>query len=455
MALITDPDNLTYQLGTNPVGANLTVDLANRKIYLRTGASLTTDGVTLKCVYSKLKEIWKNEAACPKFTFPITPITDEQMEFINWTPGDDTTRQLFRTAGWAEKTNATTNREYAGIRSLGTVLGTEQVYYRQQSSDGAPTNFVNLGAVNQAIQTYGDSSNGNFDYRSYLKVFCRTLSRKYSSANLASIGESSLTYKLYPMGVSTDADSKVTQSDVVVDAYGVTVTYYASPQSRTIGGSSYNFSVIVDGNNKTAEEIYMSLQSLLRKATDTDSGAGTRTGKIQDALAAFTGDSLYTQLTGAGGVYIDNFQSTDINRIFFTDDTGTIRTFPYTAALTINFGDNLKNDTDAIYRVYFTNDDAGSNLGYDFGTSNAILVNDADGNPMSGSVSAASSIVKTFAYDTNVQRGAGSAGTDAPVTVMAIGLSTGQYVVATSTIQRSSANVVSLVAALERNYANP
>jgi hypothetical protein len=455
MALIVDPDNLTYQLGTDPAGANLTVDLAGRKVYLRTGGSVSTDGVTLKCVYSKLKEIWKNEASAPKYPFPITPITDEQMEFINWTPGDDTSRQLFRTAGWAEKTNATTNREYAGIRSLGTVLGTEQVYYRQQSSDGAPTNFVNLGAVNQAIQIYGDSSNGNFDYRSYLKVFCRTQARKYSSANLASIGETTLTYKLYPMGVSTDADSKVTESDVTVDAYGVTVTYYASPQSRTIGGTAYDFSVIVDGNNKTAEQIYMALQSLLRKATDIDSGAGTRTGKIQDSLALFTGDNLYTQLTGAGGVFIDNFQDTDINRIFFTDDTGTVRTYPYTAALTINFGDNLQNDSDAIYRVYFTNDDAGSNLGYDFGTANAILVNDADSSPMSGSVSAAPSIVKTFSYDTNVQRGAGSAGTDAPITVMAIGLQTGQYVVATTSISRSTANVVSLVAALERNYANP
>jgi hypothetical protein len=74
---------------------------------------------------------------------------------------------------------------------------------------------------------------------------------------------------------------------------------------------------------------------------------------------------------------------------------------------------------------------------------------------MSGSVSAAASVVKTYAFDTNVQRGAGSAGTDAPITVMAIGLQTGQYVVATTSISRSTANVVSLVAALERNYANP
>jgi hypothetical protein len=459
MALITDPDNLTYQLGTNPVGANLTVDIANRKIYLRTGGSLTSDGVTLKCVYSKLKEIWKNEASCPKIPFPITAITDESMEYINWTPGDDQTRQLKRTAGWAEKTNSTTNREYAGIRTLGVVLGIEQIYYRQQSSDGAPTNFVNLGPANQAIQIYGDASNGNFDYRSYLKLFCRPQAvspgRLYSSANLASIGETTLTYKLYPMGIETRDDPKITETDTVVDAYGVTVTYYASPQSRTIGGTAYDFSVIVDGNDKTAEQIYMALQSLLRKATDIDSGAGTRTGKIQDSLALFTGDELTTQLTGAGGVYIDNFQNTDINRIFFTDDTGTVRRFPYTAAFTINIGEYLQDDPDAAYFVYFTNDDAGDNLGRDFGTVDAIMVKYASGNDMTGLIGGATSIVKTYARDTNVQRGNASAGTDAPITVVAIGLGTAQYFKATATITRSTTVTVPLTANLERNYANP
>lgn len=73
---------------------------------------------------------------------------------------------------------------------------------------------------------------------------------------------------------------------------------------------------------------------------------------------------------------------------------------------------------------------------------------------MSGSISGQSSITKTFDYDGNVQGGR-TAGTDASITAVAIGLSTGQYVSATGTIQRSNANSVSLVASLERNYQNP
>jgi hypothetical protein len=63
------------------------------------------------------------------------------------------------------------------------------------------------------------------------------------------------------------------------------------------------------------------------------------------------------------------------------------------------------------------------------------------------------SVNHSYDYDGNIQRGAGSEGKDAPITVVGIGLSTGQYVSATGTIQRSKANSVSLVAALERNYS--
>ena len=73
---------------------------------------------------------------------------------------------------------------------------------------------------------------------------------------------------------------------------------------------------------------------------------------------------------------------------------------------------------------------------------------------MAGDVSAAASVTLTFNYDGNVQGGR-TAGTDADVTVVGIGLATGQYVKATGTIGRSTTNSISLVAALERNYANP
>jgi hypothetical protein len=72
---------------------------------------------------------------------------------------------------------------------------------------------------------------------------------------------------------------------------------------------------------------------------------------------------------------------------------------------------------------------------------------------MTGDVSNSSSVVLSFDYDNNVQGGR-TAGTNADITAVALGLSTGQYVKATGTIAKSKANSVSLVAPLERNYQN-
>ena len=59
-----------------------------------------------------------------------------------------------------------------------------------------------------------------------------------------------------------------------------------------------------------------------------------------------------------------------------------------------------------------------------------------------------------FDYDGNVQGGRAAA-TNADVTIVAIGLNTAQYVVATGTITRATGLSFGLVSALERNYSNP
>jgi hypothetical protein len=97
--------------------------------------------------------------------------------------------------------------------------------------------------------------------------------------------------------------------------------------------------------------------------------------------------------------------------------------------------------------MFFTTNPTGN-----FGTSTAVLVNDNTGTPISGTVSGAS-IAFTFDYDGNVQGGR-TAGTDAAITIVALGLGTAQYVIATATIGRSTGQTFSVVGALERNYVN-
>jgi hypothetical protein len=120
----------------------------------------------------------------------------------------------------------------------------------------------------------------------------------------------------------------------------------------------------------------------------------------------------------------------------------------------LNFNDNLVNDPDAEYWVYYTNTPSGAN----WGQSNAIIVEDADYAQMIGAVTAPQ-ISRTYDYDANTQGGrvpAAPPGGDVNITGISIGLQTGQYVRANLVgMTRSKQNALSLVAPLERNYDNP
>lgn len=440
MPKITDPDFLVRD---TEIIFNFTNSSA-RTIQLSVAGNLSTDGVTLQAVYSKCKELWKSASDLIKIPFPFDAITSTQFDLVNsWNFADSTTRQLIRDAGWSVRDNVgAALEEWAGIISLGTVGNLDQIYY-QQVDGGLSQNFVKLGAVNQAIQIF-KSGTGAFNYRNYLKLFSREQGKTYAQASLTDIGVTTMTYQTYAFPVSNSQDLKISATDATVAANvpytGMSITYQASPVSRTIGAGSYNFSVIINGNNATTEQIYEFVQYKLRQNSDIDTGAGTVIGKTANSLLRFLGDTL---ITGTG-VYIDGFSATDTNRIQFFDNTGTQRTFPYVAAGTIIFNDNLKTDANAVYRLFFAS-------GY--GTASAITVNDNAGNPIAGSLAGASTVSFSFDYDGNNQGGR-TPGTDAAVVAVALGLNKAQYVQANATITRSTANVINLVSSLERNYSN-
>lgn len=476
MAKILDPDALTRSttlpnLGTN---GNIFIDTTTKLISIDAQGTLvdtapsSTSWVTMQCVYSFLKEEWKTDSSLIKFPFPIVSITNEQFELVSgWDFADATTRNLIRDWGWAKKDGAgTSEEEFMNVTTLGAFddSAADNAYYLQ-SDGGTPTDIVLTGEVNQAVKIYGDVSNGNFDYRAFFKSYLREQGKTFGFWDLiVDQNISALTYKKYALPLSNGTDLKVTESDANIGANtpytGMSITYYdniddGGPQSRTIGSSSYDFSIIIDGNSGTAEEIYEFVQYQLRQTTDIDDDADSLRGDTAEELLKFVWDTLKTQNTALGGVFIDNFQAVDTNRITFEDDLGTERTFPFVAAWSINFNDNLQNSTDAVYTMFFTNDDAGDNNGDDYGTANAIIVDNNAWTDLSGAIGGATSITFDFDYDGNTQRWASSAWTDAPITIVAIGTDATQFVKATGTLIRSTANNFSLVWSLERNYSNP
>jgi len=361
--------------------------------------------------------------------------------------------------------------------------------------------------VNEVIVTEvaGATVDITFNSKSYFKIFVREYQKLYAQSQLSDIGGSSLTYQAYRFPLANSADLKITNADTAVltslpytdmnitylngigfttfadatvypanmvvqdstgrwfitaiggtsstvGALGVVsdtgITDWVSyTGERQVGTAWYPFSVVVDadvaknGGLPTAEQIYEFVQYSLRQNVDIDASTGSVIGKTANRLLKFVGDTLVTST----GVFIDNFSNTDINRIEFVDVSGTNRIFPFVAAGVINFNSNLVNDIGAVYKMFFTNI-----AGKAFGAVGAIIVQDKNGIDVVGAVTGSQASF-TFDYDGNIQGGR-TAGTDAPITVVAIGLDKAQYVKSTSVIGRSSSNVVSLTASLERNF---
>jgi hypothetical protein len=453
MPIIFDPDLLID--GTEIIINTTTLTIELRSVTENPASNIddegSSGGVTGQALYSKLKELWRTNSTYIRFPFPMESITPEQFEFINgWLPSNNKTRQLIRSAGWAERNSSgNITRIYAGVISLGVLGSTDQPYY-QSIADGPATNFAYQGAVNEAVQIFGDENNGNFDRRTFLKLFAREQGKTYASSSLTDIGVTNMTYIVYRFPLTNSIDLNITTSDAVISTTapytGITVEYFTTDQNRTIGSSSFPFRIIINGNNATNQQIYEKIQFLLRQNSDIDDGIGNVNGRTADALLRFVGSTLVT----SQGTFIDNFNEDFTNSIEFFDQSNTIRTFPFVASGSLQFGANLVSDVDAIYRMFFTTLPGAGN---DFGESGAVIVNDSNGNPISGNINGNSAISWTFSYDSNSQGGR-TPGTDAQVTVVALGLNKAQYTQTTTTIQRRSGQNISVTAALERNYSN-
>lgn len=451
MAKIVDPDDLV-------VGTNLALDTSAKTITLTAAGSLVAkDGVTVQALYSKLIELWTT-ATYNKFPFPMYTIDSRSGQFQfgtdgstfnGWKPANDATRQMLRDGGWSEFSAAgALQRQYVGIVALASGFPSGAQFYYQRASGGSAINFTFTDGPNEGLQVFGDASNGNFDTRTFFKLFCREYNYTYDDTVLSDVGETATGAFKVSLPISVGSDLKITANDAAMSGApydGITAEYFGSDQSKTIGGSSYPFRVVVDGNSATLEQIYTKLQYLLRQSGDIDSGAGTVTGKTANQLAYFVGDTLYT----TQGVFIENILDADLNRIVFLDQNNVQRSYPFASAGTLSFNTPLQGAS-SYYRMFF---DTLPSTSDDWGESGAVTVNDKDGNAIASSISGGT-VSFTFDYDGNVQGGR-TAGTDAAIVLVAGRPGSAKPVVVEGTITRAKGIVFSAVAEQDRAYLNP
>ena len=132
----------------------------------------------------------------------------------------------------------------------------------------------------------------------------------------------------------------------------------------------------------------------------------------------------------------------------FIDDSGTERRFPFTAAGSLVFDASF---VGGVFRAYFA---SGAAAGNNFGEATAITVQDASGDGIAGTITA-NSISIDYAFDSNVQRGAGTNGTDVYLKIFALkkGSTKPRYV--TYTLTRAVGQNISFAAEADRGYVNP
>jgi hypothetical protein len=206
--------------------------------------------------------------------------------------------------------------------------------------------------------------------------------------------------------------------------------------------------------NASLQQIYTKIQYQLRQNSNINglASAGTVTGKTAALLLNFVGSALKagffapTNPNGGGtGVTIIGYASADVNNFTSYDNTANTRDYPFSSAGVINSNANLTSGSTGYYRMYFTTNPAGN-----YGTSSAVTVNDADGNPIAGVISSGS-ISFTFDYTGNVQGGR-TGSSDAAITLVAGNPGIAKPVVVTGLLTASKSMSISAIAETDRSY---
>lgn len=256
MAKITDPDNIN-------VGTEIVIDTSNKQFTLvATGNLVAKDGVTGNALWAKFVDLWASGTTYQPFPFPMNVLDARSGQFIfgqdpggsynGWMPAGVTTRQMIRDAGWREYSpGGVLNREYVGMVALASGYPGGAQFYYQRTSTGDSYDFTFDDAPNEAIQVFGDASNGSFDERTYFKLFCREYGYLYDDAVLGDVGETATgPYKVQlPIAVGADLDIRDDDSTVSTESpyTEIVVRYFSGAFTRDIDSAvSRNFGIVID-----------------------------------------------------------------------------------------------------------------------------------------------------------------------------------------------------------------
>lgn len=408
---------LVYVAGASPAG--VLIDAEAKTITL-------TEATAGRDLYSYLWGLWE-DGSLTTSRFPIWPRESRRLALFNgWTLTAESWAYLRGTGIEVLDDGEQAVQTWANISSVLDPGEGVRLYYSRNG--GAAVDFDAAGPVNQLIDVSEATTS--------LIVYARAEGRVPSSQEiLATVDDTQLRATVYPVAITTSVDAHVQASDAEVDAQApytaMALAYPPAPVERTVGGLTGRFDVIVDGAGADFRQIYTWLQRRARLPAY----------RTEPVLVEMRGDTLYP----APGLFIDNL-GTGADSVIFTDLDGATLQPPPVTTLALSFGSAAAADPDARFALYFAE-------GY--GQPVAVIVEDAGGAPIAGLVGGQTGITRAYDYAGNVQRGEGSAGTDADVVLVVQGRSVAQGAVSQATITDAASLAVAAVPVLNEAYEAP
>ena len=340
-------------------------------------------------------------------------------EVINGRKFASDDRQKIRASGWIERAgNGAIDRIYFGVVSLGNIEEASQPYY-QLSLGGEPFDFAKAGPVDEAVQVFGTTANGDsgagaIDNLFFLTNKVRTFGFNFDEKGLADSGVNEMSG--FSTGFAlTETPHLTTGGYDLDDVYGasqiapwtgMTLEKLAAPVSQ--GGfneADGDFTWVLNNTlGGTLNECVAFLDALAQTDDDIDSGSETTTrGKRVATWYTYNAQGQIVTRSGADsdGLFIDNLPIADQQSVVFRADDGGLKTYPFQVQVNLQVGANAAADANAWYHNFYL-DGAG---GADYGTPNAVTVNDSDDNPVKGDVDSNTTISYAYDYDGNTQAG--------------------------------------------------
>ena len=480
----TPDGNIFFDTANDRIEIITAEELANVDLGSGAEANPLTNalGITLQALYAFERRIRRTNTSLRRFL----PGTDGVFQFagawvfdngikladdINASTGDDRTK--IRQSGWIEyAANGLIDRIYFGVRSLNDIQPTSQPYIQLAASfseadllDAVPIDADRLGPLDEAFQvfgstTHGDTDAGNFDFRTSRILLTKVRTFGFTQGEATSTGSGVGTLQGFSAGFGLGENPSPTNEFTLSNVFGgsaiapytgMTFTRFASPQTKTgfVQADGAFTDVISNTASGSLAQIRARMDAWMQLDTDIDENEnGFRPKRAAPLYSIDDNGRIVTRQ----GLFIENVPTADQQSIVFTDNAGDTKSYPFNVQVTVSVSDAWANDANGWYQCMFLDGDGSS----DFNTPNAVIVEDAQGDPVVGTSadvigsSGNRRIVFSFDYDGNTQAGL-AAGTDKAVVFLAEGDGGAQAAVAEFIISRQATITAQALAAAETN----